>query len=109
MTQLSGESVAEARMRVHLLQARQNTAFEASAIETATGIDVQRPIMHPVWNPLRADDCTVSDSGRETLKSAVVVAVLSKASSPELLSEEATFGGLTSGSLTQRLMCNDTR
>jgi hypothetical protein len=127
LNQLPGESVAQARMRDHLAEARQGVAFEASAVETATGVDVQRPIMHPVWNPLRTDDCanltwtgimkTMSDPGLETqaysrntcITGPLAEAVLSTASPPELLSDELTFGGLTSGSLTQQLICNDTR
>jgi hypothetical protein len=123
--QLPGESVEEARLRDHLREARERNAFEASKLETATGIDVRRATIYPIWNPLllsnaKANLTSASQERRSSPR--LPMGMMKKTFLPQIGIESAPFadyaflkapgeldlfGGMTSGSLTQTLISND--
>jgi len=124
--QLPGESVAEARLRDHLREAREHNAFEASTLETATGIDARRSIIYPIWNPLLLSNANAnlkSASQERRSSPRLPMGVMKKIFLPQIGIESAPFadyafpkapgelddvlfGGMTSGSLTQTLISN---
>jgi hypothetical protein len=125
--QLPGESVAEARLRDHLREARERNAFEASTLETANGIDARRPMMHPIWNPLLQSNAKAnltSASQERGSSPRLPMGMMKRIFLPQIGIESAPvadyafpkapgelddvlFCGMTSGSLTQKLFSND--
>lgn len=125
--QLPGESVAEARLRGHLREARERNAFEASTLEPATGIDIRRPMIYPIWNPLLQSNAKVnvtSASQEHRSSPRLPIGMMKKLFLPQIGIEsavadyafpkvpgeldDALFGGMTSGSLMQSMFSNDT-